>query len=190
MYQEQKEIIERVSEIMRRLGLDPRSGDREAFEASLDELKRSALEDFDQGAFYGKRRNEAWANRALIIAALGHLALDDYRPSEILEYKQMRAEELKPGMFVKQNRNQSFGEGKPPWTMVVIYTQVIKHAEPSYDAHLYTECIPLVHNPYHGNLGSYGGNFTPGQLVRAAIGVSEMIISRPDEDRSTHEEGP
>jgi hypothetical protein len=182
MDRDRHDVTQRISEIMRRLGLEPMTADRAALEASLDELKRASLEDFDFAVSYSKRRDECWRNRALIIAALGHLAAIDYRPDEILEYKQIRADALKPGMFVKQSRSQHFGDGRPPWTMVVIYAQVIKHAELSYDSRLYTECIPLVDNPYHGNLGSSGGNFTPSQLVQAAIGVSKMIIPRPDEE--------
>jgi hypothetical protein len=67
--------------------------------------------------------------------------------------------------------------------------ETVKQEEPSYGCHLYTECIPFVDNPYYGNLGMSGGNFTPGQLVMAAKGVSETIVSRP-EDRNPDEEGP
>jgi hypothetical protein len=191
MYSEQNDVAEQVRALMRHLGLKGGIGDREALEHALDNLKETALRDFDQGEFWGRRRNEIWMNRSKIISALGELALSDYRPSETFEWSEIRAAELRPGMFVERRR-QGYVSPEEPYgrrreLLVVIYAQ--PYGTPvSGDYSLYMECVPVASEPDGCHLSMSGGVFTPGTIVRAALGVADRVD--PPKDRSASGEGP
>lgn len=172
MYSEQSPIVEQIRGLLRQLGRRPEISDRPGLEAALDDLRNTALRDFDQAAFYGKRHDEIWQNQLKLISALAGLAMCGFPPAGTFEWSEIRAEELRPGMFVEDNHRRwhTDGDERNPDILVVIYAQVVGD---SFESHLYL--VATSTDLKRGALSSSGGVFARGALVRACQGVSDRI---------------
>lgn len=175
-YSEQTRIVSQVHNLLQQLGRRPEISDRDGLAAALDELKETTLADFDQAAFYGKRHDDVWNNTHKLISALAELAVSDYQREEAFTWSELRAEELKPGMFVEDRRRCREPLDERPYhhILVVIYAQVVGSGG---NAHLYL--VATSADPDTGCLAASGGVFARGTLVRACPGVSARIAPRP-----------
>jgi len=171
MYSEQSDVAERVRALMRHLGLRGEIADRDGLEQALDRLKETALSDFDQGEYWGKRRNDIWLNTARVMSALAEVAIMDYRPEGMFEWSEIRAEELRMGMFVEE-RCKLPDKVQPTQILVVVYAQV---RESGIHRALHLEAFPATTDWYNSSLSVSGGLFTPGTIVRAAPGVADRM---------------
>jgi len=176
MYSDQTEVAEQVRTLMRHLGLRAEIADREGLERALDQLKETSLADFDDAAYWGKRRDDIYINTAKVISALAELAIMDYRPREMFEWAEIRAHELRPGMFV-EDRHRLPDKERPPKILVVVYAQV---RESGIDRALHLEAFPATTDWYNSSLSVSGGLFTPGTIVRAAPGVADKIEQKQE----------
>lgn len=164
---------------MRVLGLRPNYySDEGELEDAFDEIKRTAIADFRSDQYWIKHREVRRVNRITIIGALLDAVVMDCFRSDDLKMVEMRAEGLRPGMFVQG----LFGSLDKPAISVIITVEVL-NADVIHNRNLRIEVIPRD-ACRGGNHGTIGGA-SPGQIVMAATGVADIINPpQKEEDES------
>jgi hypothetical protein len=72
---------------------------------------------------------------------------------------------------------------RPPRILVVVYAQV---RELGIDKALHLEAFPATTDWYNSSLSVSGGLFTCGTIVRAALGVADLMPSVADARNERH----
>lgn len=160
-------ILAQAQAAMRCLGLRPNYPQTEEdLEGMFDEVKRAAIADWRDGKAISKRIGESSIAKSKIISALLDAAVMDYFKRENLVYQDMRASELKAGMFVMDLHRRG----------VVVVVVTAYEIGDKYDRAIRLDVIP--HNGCSvGNLGTFG-TLPLGRIVSAALGVSEMLVAQ------------